>query len=66
MAAKAGGLLARPRVRLALDRMTGFVLVALGLGSRPSRRSSRSHPKGSQKTPEPPKSAPLFDHPTQA
>ena len=31
MAAKAGGLLTRPRVKAALDRITGFVLVALGL-----------------------------------
>jgi threonine/homoserine/homoserine lactone efflux protein len=31
MAAKAGGLLTRPRVRAGLDRITGFVLVALGL-----------------------------------
>jgi threonine/homoserine/homoserine lactone efflux protein len=31
MAAEAGGLLARPRVKAALDRITGFVLVALGL-----------------------------------
>jgi RhtB (resistance to homoserine/threonine) family protein len=31
MAAKAGGLLTRPRVKLALDRITGFVLIALGL-----------------------------------
>jgi threonine/homoserine/homoserine lactone efflux protein len=30
-AAKAGGLLTRPRVKAALDRVTGFVLVALGL-----------------------------------
>lgn len=31
MAAKAGGLLTRPHVKAALDRITGFVLVALGL-----------------------------------
>jgi RhtB (resistance to homoserine/threonine) family protein len=31
MAAKAGGLLTRPRVKAALDRITGLVLVALGL-----------------------------------
>jgi len=31
MAAKAGGLLTRPRVKAALDRVTGLVLVALGL-----------------------------------
>jgi threonine/homoserine/homoserine lactone efflux protein len=31
MAAKAGGLLTRPRVRASLDRVTGLVLIALGL-----------------------------------
>jgi RhtB (resistance to homoserine/threonine) family protein len=31
MAAKAGGLLTRPRVKSALDRVTGVVLIALGL-----------------------------------
>lgn len=31
MAAKAGGLLTRPRVKSALDRATGVVLIALGL-----------------------------------
>ena len=37
-----------------------------GCGSQPGRTSPRGHPKGSQKTPEPPKTAPLFDPPTQA
>jgi threonine/homoserine/homoserine lactone efflux protein len=31
MAATAGGLLTRPRVKAALDRVTGVVLIALGL-----------------------------------
>ena len=31
MAAKAGGLLTRPRVKVSLDRMTGLVLIGLGL-----------------------------------
>jgi threonine/homoserine/homoserine lactone efflux protein len=31
MAAKAGGLLTRPRVKASLDRITGLVLIALGL-----------------------------------
>jgi len=31
MASKAGGLLTRPRVKSALDRVTGVVLIALGL-----------------------------------
>ena len=31
LAAKAGGLLTRPRVKATLDRITGLVLVALGL-----------------------------------
>lgn len=31
VAAKAGGLLTRPRVKAGLDRITGFVLIALGL-----------------------------------
>jgi threonine/homoserine/homoserine lactone efflux protein len=31
MAAKAGGLLTRPRIKAAFDRMTGLILVALGL-----------------------------------
>jgi threonine/homoserine/homoserine lactone efflux protein len=31
IAAKAGGLLTRPRVKTALDRVSGVVLVALGL-----------------------------------
>jgi threonine/homoserine/homoserine lactone efflux protein len=31
VAAKAGGLLTRPRIKAAFDRMTGLILVALGL-----------------------------------
>lgn len=31
MAAKAGGLLTRPRIKAAFDRVTGLILVALGL-----------------------------------
>jgi RhtB (resistance to homoserine/threonine) family protein len=38
IAAKAGGLLTRTRVKAALDRITGFVLVALGL-----RLATESH-----------------------
>ena len=50
MAAKAGGLLTRPRVKLALDRSTGIVLVALGSGSPASHAEpgfeSLPHPFG--------------------
>jgi threonine/homoserine/homoserine lactone efflux protein len=31
MASKAGGLLTRPRVKAGLDRLTGVVLIGLGL-----------------------------------
>ena len=39
MAAKAGGLLTRPRVKVALDRVTGIVLVTLGLRLATEARS---------------------------
>ena len=38
MASKAGGLLTRPRVRTALDRVTGIVLIGLGLRLVTERR----------------------------
>jgi RhtB (resistance to homoserine/threonine) family protein len=38
MASKAGGLLTRPRVRTALDRVTGVVLIGLGLRLVTERR----------------------------
>jgi RhtB (resistance to homoserine/threonine) family protein len=38
MASKAGGLLTRPRVRTALDRVTGVVLIGLGLRLVTARR----------------------------
>lgn len=38
MASKAGGLLTRPRVRTALDRFTGVVLIGLGLRLATERR----------------------------
>jgi RhtB (resistance to homoserine/threonine) family protein len=38
MASKAGGLLTRPRVKAGLDRLTGVVLIALGLRLATERR----------------------------
>jgi threonine/homoserine/homoserine lactone efflux protein len=38
MASKAGGLLARPRVKAGLDRLTGVVLIGLGLRLATERR----------------------------
>ena len=38
MASKAGGLLTRPRVRAGLDRLTGIVLIGLGLQLATERR----------------------------
>ncbi len=38
MASKAGGLLTRPRVKAALDRLTGVVLIGLGLRLATERR----------------------------
>jgi threonine/homoserine/homoserine lactone efflux protein len=39
MASKAGGLLTRPRVKAGLDRLTGVVLIGLGLRLATERRS---------------------------
>ena len=38
LAAKAGGLLTRPRVKAALDRVSGCVLIGLGLRLATERR----------------------------
>jgi threonine/homoserine/homoserine lactone efflux protein len=38
LASKAGGLLTRPRVRTALDRITGVVLIGLGVRLATERR----------------------------
>jgi threonine/homoserine/homoserine lactone efflux protein len=38
MASKAGGLLTRPRIRTSLDRLTGVVLIGLGLRLATERR----------------------------
>ena len=38
LAAKAGGLLTRPRVKAALDRISGCILIILGLRLASERR----------------------------